>query len=375
MKRWSTVTLWIASVALALLAPVVGIECVFAQQAYFMGLGDLPGGDFSSQPNDISADGSVIVGSSAAGAGNDTFRWTRETGIVGLGINVSALRISGDGTTIIGNTSDSSDTQPFRWTQESGFEIGPPGIYIVRGISHDGTTIVGQTDSPRHGARWVEGLGTEPLFTDLASTVAWDVSADGSVIVGNNLDSGVHVFVWSNADGRTFLNVADASTTTLRISDNGKVVTGSSTAGAWRWMAETGTVYLGSLPDGKVSLVARAVSADGSIVAGNSELDLNESIQGLASRPMIWDAAHGSRYLFDVLSQEYGLGPALDGWRNVGHVRAISADGKTLTGVGVNRDGFREAWVAFLGTPVPEPHSALLAVLSVLALWAVRSRR
>ncbi len=33
-----------------------------AQQPFFMGLGDLAGGDFWSQPWDISADGSFVVG-------------------------------------------------------------------------------------------------------------------------------------------------------------------------------------------------------------------------------------------------------------------------------------------------------------------------
>src|SRR5436305_614399 len=56
--------------------------------ASFRGLGDLPGGRFESFPAGISADGKVVVGqgvSEAAGAYSEAFRWTLETGMVGLG--------------------------------------------------------------------------------------------------------------------------------------------------------------------------------------------------------------------------------------------------------------------------------------------------
>ncbi len=58
-----------------------------AQAASFQGLGDLPGGRFSSYASGVSADGSVVVGSSESTAmfTVEAFRWTQSTGMVGLG--------------------------------------------------------------------------------------------------------------------------------------------------------------------------------------------------------------------------------------------------------------------------------------------------
>lgn len=86
-----------------------GIPTAYAQPAFFMGLGDLPGGDFYSGANDVSADGSIVVGYSRVGVGAgaiEAFRWTRNTGMVGLGTlgkATTATRISDDGSTIIGS--------------------------------------------------------------------------------------------------------------------------------------------------------------------------------------------------------------------------------------------------------------------------------
>ena len=53
--------------------------------AQFTGLGDLPGGIFLSFATGLSADGSEVTGGSISDAGFERFRWTSETGIVGLG--------------------------------------------------------------------------------------------------------------------------------------------------------------------------------------------------------------------------------------------------------------------------------------------------
>ena len=48
-------------------------------------LGDLPGGQTSSMPEDISADGSVVVGYGTAGDDTHAFRWTEADGLIDLG--------------------------------------------------------------------------------------------------------------------------------------------------------------------------------------------------------------------------------------------------------------------------------------------------
>ena len=63
----------------------IGVACN-AQAAFFQGLGDLPGGSFSSQASGLSADGSVVVGSGVSAKSQEAFRWTQQTGMVGLGV-------------------------------------------------------------------------------------------------------------------------------------------------------------------------------------------------------------------------------------------------------------------------------------------------
>ena len=55
------------------------------QAATFSGLGDLPGGIFWSSGEDVSSNGSTVVGGSASASGYEAFRWTQSGGMVGLG--------------------------------------------------------------------------------------------------------------------------------------------------------------------------------------------------------------------------------------------------------------------------------------------------
>ena len=76
------------------------------------GLGDLPGGSLSSSAQGVSADGTVIVGSS----NGEAFIWDATNGmqrlsvlLTSLGIDLSGLQLTGavgisaDGRTIVGN--------------------------------------------------------------------------------------------------------------------------------------------------------------------------------------------------------------------------------------------------------------------------------
>lgn len=66
---------------LLLLAQGVGAE---DREPFFIGLGELPGGGLSSSANDVSGDGSVVVGDSVARGifGFEAFRWTKQDGMV-----------------------------------------------------------------------------------------------------------------------------------------------------------------------------------------------------------------------------------------------------------------------------------------------------
>jgi uncharacterized membrane protein len=367
-SRWLLPTVLIA---------IVGRDSASAQQPFFMGLGDLPGGPFFSWATDVSYDGFIVTGWSFRGdypspTGTDAFRWTRETGMIGLGAigeYFNDIRISTDGSTIVGNIGDGP---AFRWTMATGVTTFPPAeVWIANGVNGDGSIIVGQARQfhPNLQAiKWTESGDVEPLFAGFSNTWAFDISADGSVILGRRggrNDDGGTLLINSALEGITFIEGGPTLFGEPEISDNGKVVVGSFSTGEFdngqpfRWTKETGVVYLGPLPDGKRTVSVRGVSADGSIIVGNSEVDVDNIIHlagGVvaAREPFIWDAAHGPRYLFDMLKTEYGLSDALAGWGRLGNVYAVSGDGRTIVGLGVNPDGNGEAWIAYLGPPTAQ---------------------
>ncbi len=156
------------------------------------------------------------------------------------------------------------------------------------------------------------------------------------------------------------------------VSADGSVVVGvgvsASGVEAFRWTAATGLVGLGDLPGGSFFSEALGVSADGSLVVG-----VGFSASGREA--FIWDEANGMRSLRDVLIAQ---GDDLTGWTLLS-ADAISADGSTIVGKGINPSGQFEAWLARLGPTevIPEPASlTLLTVgLGVLGLTGYHRRR
>jgi probable HAF family extracellular repeat protein len=180
----------------------------------FKGFGTF-GGTFlvSSVATGISPDGSVVVGTSVG----DAFRWTDADGMIPFGTEGQAWDASEwddsdpAGNVIVGFTQE-GPTQAFRW---------------LEALPDDG----------------VRGLG-DLLGTGLAS-LAFGVSADGSVVVGTNHATdpitgakGFRAFWWNAGE--------DGLTGTL----------------------DDRTVALGDLPRGDFDSWAFDVSADGSIVVG-----------------------------------------------------------------------------------------------------------
>jgi probable HAF family extracellular repeat protein len=92
----------------------------------FMGLGDLPGGSFSSQALGVSADGSVVIGAGSSASGTEAFRWTSGGGMVGLGDLPGGpyfslpYGVSADGSVVVGRGFSASGIEAFRWTSGGG---------------------------------------------------------------------------------------------------------------------------------------------------------------------------------------------------------------------------------------------------------------
>jgi len=253
-----------------------------------VGLGDLVGGDFSSIAYGVSADGSVVVGKgySASGSPSEAFRWTAETGMEALGdlpggrFISSAYGVSADGAAIVGSSSIGDDLYgAFRWVDLNGNGAVDPdetldshpefGLFDqiwtrAYSVSADGSVVVGYGRS--EAFRWTSesgmvGLGDLP-GGDFES-VALDVRADGSVVVGWS-ETGVNrheAFIWDEIYGMRNLGDVlvndyglDLTGWTLRsttgISDDGLTFVGSGlNPSGYRegWVAtipEPGTVLL-----------------------------------------------------------------------------------------------------------------------------------
>jgi len=365
---------------IAVAASILAGAAARADQPYFIGLGDLPGGRFASGAVDVSADGSVVVGSSNSRGGfaNDAFIWTAATGMIPLdpkheNIVSKAHAVLADGSTVVGirnlglgdpNSNPNAGPEAFRWTREEGM-VGLGDLPNNRfwssgiGVSRDGKMIVGFGSSGRaedvEAMRWTPdggmvGLGDFPGY-DFVS-VALDITPDGSVVVGfGHSRNGNEAFRWTAGglmEGIGDLPGLDFDSSAFAVSTDGRVIVGygrsENGTEAFRWTARTGMVGLGDMPGGNFQSFSDGVSGKGGVVVG----------QGWSERgqeAFIWDQRHGIRALRDVLIDDYGLDVAR--WRLV-DANAMSDDGRTIVGGGWNPNGDAEAWLAFLGSdPCP----------------------
>jgi len=386
----------------------VGVACIVAgllpslgTASSFQGLGDLTGGIFESMAWGISADGTTVVGDSASGLGREAFRWTISSGMVGLGdlsggaFFSRALGVSRDGSVVVGEghsvppCSSCSGTEAFVWTARGGMS----GLGTLRNdpesvswaVSADGATIVGQSKSSgasvtpfseaffRTGADGLNGMEDLPGNSNelgLPGSVARDVSADGSVIVGvGDTDLGSEAFRWTANNGMIGLGDlpgGDFFSRARGVTNDGAVVVGFSQSGlgqeAFRWTEATGMIGLGDLPGSFFSSRASDVSADGSIIVGGGRSEIGDEA-------FIWDEANGMQNLAQVLVDS---GIDLTGW-TLRAATGISDDGSMIVGFGINPDGNTEGWIADTAT-VPVPPSVYLFGSGLIGLIRLARR-
>jgi probable HAF family extracellular repeat protein len=356
-----------------------------AQSPSFIGLGDLPGGapiDFYSTATGISADGRTVVGQSISSNGYEAFRWTAETGIVGLGdlpgrgFFSYAGDVSQNGSVVVGFGESDIGQQGFRWTPTSGIEPIGTVRNEVTAVSDNGSVVVGEMSGQGlddfEAFRWtlehgLEGLGDLP-GGELAS-FASGISGDGSIVVGRGTRSrqGLSEAVLWTPDGELVaLGNAEGkgSSSASAASYSGHIVVGRSGNEATRWVVGDAPMKLGVLNEISPSSEALAVSGDGSIVVGTS---YTGTVADIGYEAFIWEESHGMRRLQTVLEEQYGL--PLRGW-TLTYAKDISNDGTTIAGSGVNPEGDYEAWVAV----IPEPSSAwMLGALLDISIYRRRS--
>lgn len=306
----------------------------------------------------VSEDGSTAVGISNSGLAFDwiseAFRWQNGvmTGIGVLGSDFGTLAsyaadVSGDGSVVIGYSTygdgeeNGGQEQAFRWENGQMTGLGfldnsPYDLYPLSratGVSADGSVVVGNSTSlniyedweevTTQAFRWENGQMTGLGFLDDSPynpsplSRATGISSDGLVIIGYS--------------------------TSIMFDDDMEYVVEQ----AFRW--EDGQMTGLGLLEEYVSTWAVAISDDGLIIGNSSE-------------PFVWDTEHGIRSLAQFLMDSIELD--LSGWSDL-FVTDISSDGKTIIGIGYNLvlDDFQ----GFIIT-IPEPTSILLIGIGAVVL-------
>jgi len=327
----------------------------FAAYNSFQGLGDLPGGDFSSIVHGVSADGSVVVGASNTGTTEDeAFRWTAAAGMQGLGYLPggqsfsSAFASSPDGSVVTGW----SGSKVFRWVDLNG----------------NGTVELSEKLDNNAGFGLGDFPGTQP------KSIAFDLSADSSIIVGASAGpSGLEAFRWKDQNGNGLIDpdeqldgnyakfgfgdfptgifASEARNTT----PNGSVVVGMANSDrgeeAYRWTEfnSNGVIDLdekldnnpefglGHLAGGTDGSAAYDVSANAAVVVGWANSDSGQ--EAFRWEDLDLDGVVDSEEKLDV-NPQFALGD-LPGGQVDSTAYAVSADGSVVVGYGTTDNGRR----------------------------------
>lgn len=344
-----------------------------AMGAGIVGVGTL--GGTMSEAWGVSADGTVVTGSSVIGSDTRAYRWTSGGGMTNLGVLPSmtysrGIAISADGTTITGVTGDSSVTASFRHVGGVMTDIGVlPGAsnMYATGVNGNGNVIVGNADSfsTQQAYRWVNGSGVSDLGFMAGGSYARAaaVTANGQTIVGHGDATGTgfsaRAFSWTSGGGFVNLGALPAASPesyATAVSDDGASIVGYSrhSSGAIHAVRYAG----GSVIDlhtlaGYTNSFARDASLGGSTIVGGA------SGGSPSQAAWLWTNAQGMVNLNTYLPS---IGIDLTGWYlNV--ATGVSADGLTIVGNGTH-NGLAEGWVVTI--PVPSSAAGLAGAMFIV---------
>lgn len=179
-----------------------------------------------------------------------------------------------------------------------------PGAFSANDLTPNGRYVVGSLDTdgdffPDDGYRWDRWTNTFTVIPSLAIATGGDavvaVSDDGGVIVGEIPETSVAEYsnqaaMWTDEDGWVGLGwlpnagVCPSRSDAYEVSADGSVVVGLSWDGCsgrgFRWTAATGMQQLQNLANGANR--ASVCSADGSVIAGFAQGNFNRT-------PAMWN--------------------------------------------------------------------------------------
>jgi probable HAF family extracellular repeat protein len=346
--------------------------------------------------NDISADGSVVVGillgtgTVPNPSGDQAFRWTAAGGVENIGGHMDKVSISRDGTTIVGSTLDAQGNKNAAiwqggksWKLLGGVPGGVPQGFVLSiglGVSGDGSVIVGLAYLPSsqelgtqfHGFRWDPAKGMVDLGTMRkgGTSNCFGISADGNTIIGYERSPKGADFLESpsGSSGVIFwrgverpLHAFGRAGEAFAINWNGTIIVGRLHPLGGRDLPNgtfftTTTTYMYTAWDGRFEDLAAvllqsstglgfdyasmptAVSDDGQVVGGTT---------GVSDHlPYLWTRATGMVLITDYLTAN-GL-TVHQGWQKLTDVSYISPNGKLIAGTGIDPQGVAGSWIVNL---------------------------
>lgn len=146
-----------------------------------------------------------------------------------------------------------------------------------------------------------------------------------------------------------FLHAPEFGGSGLGVSDNGRFVVGYSNgiaprSRAFAWSGADGFRALPAPGSAADETYANDVSDDGVVAVGFRLATPQGQVPAPKPHAVVWDARGTIKDLADLLGS---LGHDTAGWTLVS-AAAVSADGRTITGNGINPAGQREGWIAVL---------------------------
>ena len=288
----------------------------------------------SGTANDMSADGSVVVGEDSGG-----YIWTASGGQLSIGGD-EALAVSSAGTVVLGNITDAAGSDVAGlWSQANGWvSLGGIGgssgssVSTAYAMSGDGNVATGLAwvNAGTAGAfRWSATGGMTALpQAGSGSSRGNAVSEDGGFIGGwEEAANGTRrAVIWDPALAQTFILVTPANATgageVWGFSENNQYVAGVTQGQGFVWDAANGRTLTGTLPSTDTFRTgeARAVSNDGKVVVGWYRVGFPFDV-----RATIWTPSDGIQELKSVL-----ISNGATGVPNLRMASAISADGTKI---------------------------------------------
>jgi hypothetical protein len=185
-------------------------------------LPDGPGGFVPTLAGVVAPDGLTVAGGGSP-YNNEAFRWTAANGTEPIGdlagLGASVYDMSADGSVLVGSSKvvvqggPPASRRAFRWTEADGMiDLGTaysPDSWFVDGnaVTANGANIYGHEGGPQGGGgiQWTEQSGMRP-FTPFDTV--FDVSSDGTLFLGRPNTGGVKL--WSEQEGYTSVSTLEA---------------------------------------------------------------------------------------------------------------------------------------------------------------------